>query len=133
MFSHRGGVTPGNEQDMVLMDRWHDHVDAWQIWIHRDGTFRRITHEPHWHFVGDLNDRSEVAYLETENWPPNLRLLRRRAPGARAFGPPPGRAANAQSVANLNPAPLPGNASLRAAITPGGNRAATSWGKHPQS
>ncbi|MCG3127168.1 MAG: hypothetical protein CHACPFDD_02026 [Phycisphaerae bacterium] len=51
-----------NNTGQIALDRWHDDIEVWQVWLASNGEFRRLTDEPVWNFVGDINDRGEIVW-----------------------------------------------------------------------
>jgi hypothetical protein len=51
-----------NDRGVVSINRWHEELRAWQVWLWVNGELVRITDEPYWNNSADVNESGELAW-----------------------------------------------------------------------
>lgn len=51
-----------NDRGDIVMNRWHEELWAWHIWLYRDGRFWQITTGPEWNAEGHINNAGDIVW-----------------------------------------------------------------------
>ncbi len=82
------GIAPHlNDLGDVLLTRWYEDTQRYEVWLYRRGFFYQLTDDLFWNFDGDINNRGEAIWGACPEFPQtHVRCLRRVPPVKMPFG-----------------------------------------------
>ncbi len=70
-----------NEHGDITFIRWHDNVQAWHVWLLRDGQLSQLTSGTQWNIDSSINNVGELTWASGRAFYADARYLQRYALG----------------------------------------------------